>query len=235
MNGSNESLTTIVKRLTEAKLKDVEVVLGVPAPYIPLTSQLAKGSSIKIAGENSYTKSSGAFTGEVSPDMLLDTGATWVILGHSERRAIFEESSELIAEKVKFAVDKGLSVIFCCGESKEDRESGKTLDVVKAQLDPVIKSLTKADWSKVVVAYEPVWAIGTGLTATPQDAQDTHKDIRAYLAEQVSPEISEATRILYGGSVNAKTAPDLSKAVDIDGFLVGGASLKPEFVDIINV
>lgn len=235
MNGSKESLTTIVKRLTDAKLKDVEVVLGVPAPYISLASQLAEGSSVEIAGENSYVKSSGAFTGEVSPDMLLDTGATWVILGHSERRAIFKESSEFIAEKVKFALDKGLGVIFCCGESKEDRESGKTLDVVKSQIEPVIKALTKEDWAKLVVAYEPVWAIGTGLTATPQDAQDTHKDIRAYLAEQVSSDIAESTRILYGGSVSAKTAPDLSVSTDIDGFLVGGASLKPEFVDIINV
>lgn len=175
---------------------------------------------------------SGAFTGEVSPALLKDVGATWVILGHSERRQIFGESDELIAEKVVHALAEGLKVIACIGETLQEREAGQTEAVVFRQtkaLAAVIK-----DWSNVVLAYEPVWAIGTGKTATPAQAQEVHAALRKWLAENVSAAVSASLRIQYGGSVTAANARELASQGDIDGFLVGGASLKPEFVDIVN-
>lgn len=144
------------------------------------------------------------------------------------------ESNELIAEKVKVALANGVKVILCIGELLEDRESGKTMDVCKAQLKAVIDVLEEKDWENIVIAYEPVWAIGTGKVATPDQAEETHAAIRAYMASSVSPAVAESVRIIYGGSVNAKNCDNLISKEDIDGFLVGGASLKPEFVQIIN-
>lgn len=175
---------------------------------------------------------SGAFTGEVSPAQLKDVGATWVILGHSERRQVFGESDELIAQKVVHALDQGLKVIACIGETLQEREAGQTEAVVFRQskaLTDVIK-----DWTNVVVAYEPVWAIGTGKTATPDQAQEVHGALRKWLADNVSADVASALRIQYGGSVTAANCKELASQPDIDGFLVGGASLKPEFVQIVN-
>lgn len=153
-------------------------------------------------------------------------------MGHSERRTIIKESDELVADKTKFALDNGLGVILCIGETLEERNADKTLDVCNRQLDAVVAKVE--DWSDIVVAYEPVWAIGTGLAATPEDAQNVHKAIRAHLAEKIGEKAAAAVRIIYGGSANGKNASSFKDKADVDGFLVGGASLKPEFVDIIN-
>lgn len=166
------------------------------------------------------------------PEQIKDLGATWTLTGHSERRTIIKESDDFIASKTKFALDQGLSVILCIGETLEERKANVTLDVCARQLDAVARVVS--DWSKIVVAYEPVWAIGTGLAATPEDAQETHKAIREHLSKSIGADAAEKTRILYGGSVNGKNAPEFKDKADVDGFLVGGASLKPEFVDIIK-
>lgn len=231
-NGTLESIRAIIENLNKAELKsDVEVVISPPALYLLLASSLVR-KDIKVAAQNIYDKGNGAYTGEISAQQLHDASIEWVILGHSERRSIFGESADFVASKTKAALDAGLSVILCCGESLEEREKGITTEVVTRQLGAVAKVVK--DWSKVVVAYEPVWAIGTGKVATTAQAQDTHKDIRQWLAGAVTEEAAKQTRILYGGSVTDKNSAELSKQPDVDGFLVGGASLKPAFVDIIN-
>ena len=170
-----------------------------------------------------------------NPSHISDFGINWTLVGHSERRhTVAEESDELIAEKTKIALANGVKVILCIGELLEDREAGKTMDVCKAQLQAVINVLEEKDWANIVIAYEPVWAIGTGKVATPDQAEETHAQIRAFMASSVSPAVAENVRIVYGGSVNAKNCDNLISKEDIDGFLVGGASLKPEFVQIIN-
>ncbi|KAL1878833.1 hypothetical protein VTK73DRAFT_7486 [Phialemonium thermophilum] len=236
MNGTIESIKNIVKGLNEAHLDpNVEVVIAPPALYLLLVREHLK-PSIEVAAQNAYDKPNGAFTGEISVAQLKDSNITWTILGHSERRTLFGETDAIVASKTKFALDGGLGVIWCCGESLEEREAGKTLDVVAGQLDALKSKLgtDTAAWSKVVIAYEPIWAIGTGKVATVQQAQEVHAAIRKWLRENVGENVAEQTRILYGGSVNGKNCKDLAKEKDIDGFLVGGASLKPEFVDIIN-
>jgi len=232
MNGSIESIKKIVQHLNDAKLDpNAEVVIAPPALYLLLTREhLRKG--IEVAAQNVYDKPSGAFTGEISAEQLKDSGITWTLIGHSERRTILKEDDSFIASKTKAALDGGISVILCCGESLEEREAGTTVDVVTKQLKAVADKVK--DWSKIVVAYEPIWAIGTGKVATTEQAQEVHAAIREWLKKEVSSEAAEKTRILYGGSVNEKNCSELAKQADIDGFLVGGASLKPAFVDIIN-
>ncbi len=232
-NGNSESIKKLVDDLNSAKLEDdVDVVVAPPFVYIPqVVSTLTK--RIDVAGQNSWTGKGGAFTGEISADMLADVGSKWVILGHSERRHILGESSDTIGKKSAYAATKDLGIIACVGEKLEERESGRTLDVVSDQLQAFADSLP--DWSRVVIAYEPVWAIGTGKVATPEQAQEVHAAIRKWLSEKVSPEVASKTRIIYGGSVNGPNSSELAKREDIDGFLVGGASLKgPEFVTIVN-
>lgn len=190
-------------------------------------------SDISVGAQDVWTKGPGAFTGETAAEMLTDMGVKWTLVGHSERREKGESDAQ-VAAKAKYALDKGLSVIACCGEPLESREAGTTNEFVFPQIKAYADVFTKEDWSRVVIAYEPIWAIGTGLTATPEQAQETHKAIREYLGQVAGADVAENTRILYGGSANAKNAPDLSSKPDIDGFLVGGASLKPEFADIIN-
>ena len=185
-----------------------------------------------MGAQNVYDKPNGAFTGEISASQLKDSNINWTILGHSERRTILGESDAAVSSKTKFATENGLSVIWCCGESLEEREAGKTIDVVGKQL-AALKSQV-SDWSRIVIAYEPIWAIGTGKVATTQQAQEVHAAIREWLKKEVSQKVSDETRILYGGSVSEKNCGELAKEADIDGFLVGGASLKPAFVDIIN-
>ncbi|KAJ8454762.1 hypothetical protein ONZ45_g19176 [Pleurotus djamor] len=213
---------------------NTEIVIAPPTLYLLPFKGIIR-PEIKVAAQNSYYKPSGAFTGEISATQLADAGIPYVVLGHSERRTIFHETSELVAQKTKAAIDAGLSVILCVGETLEERESGKTAAVVEEQLSAVVKAISEADWAKIVIAYEPVWAIGTGKVATSAQAQETHLETRSYLAKAVSPKVAEETRIIYGGSVNAANCKELSLQPDIDGFLVGGASLKPEFIDIINV
>lgn len=215
--------------------QSTEVVVAPPTLYLLAVQSLLKpGSSIKLAAQNAYHKASGAFTGETSPHQLVDAKIPYVILGHSERRTLFGETSELVAQKTAAAIEAGLSVILCVGETLSEREAGTTDKVVAEQLEPVVKAIKESDWAKVVIAYEPVWAIGTGKVATAQQAQDTQKATREYLAKAVSSAVAESTRIIYGGSVTAANSKELATQPDIDGFLVGGASLKPEFVDIVN-
>uniref|UniRef100_A0A8R1TZW0 Spliceosome-associated protein CWC27 homolog n=1 Tax=Onchocerca volvulus TaxID=6282 RepID=A0A8R1TZW0_ONCVO len=218
MNGDKASIDSIIKFLNDgAMVPNVDVVVAPPAPYLSYVKEKVK-SGIQVSAQNCYKVAKGAFTGEISPAMIKDLGLHWVILGHSERRHIFGESDELIAEKVVHAIENGLETIFCCGEKLEEREAGKTKEVNFRQLQAVINK--KADWSKIVIAYEPVWAIGTGKTASPEQAQEVHGWIREFLKDKVSADVAEKTRILYGGSVTAENAADLAKKPDIDGFLV---------------
>ncbi|VIO93018.1 triosephosphate isomerase, putative [Brugia malayi] len=232
MNGNKASVDNIIKFLNDgAVVPNVDVVVAPPAPYLSYVKEKVK-NGIEVSAQNCYKVEKGAFTGEISPAMIKDLGLHWVILGHSERRHIFGESDELIAEKVLHAVDSGLQTIFCCGEKLDEREAGKTKAVNFRQLQAVIDK--KANWNKIVIAYEPVWAIGTGKTASPEQAQEVHGWIREFLKEKVSADVAQKTRILYGGSVTAENAAELAKKPDIDGFLVGGASLKPDFIKIIH-
>jgi len=232
MNGTLESLKSLVSSLDEAKLDpNTEAVIAPPSLFLLPVKQHVN-SSVAVAAQNGYYEKFGAFTGEISFHQLADVKIPWVILGHSERRALFHESSDEVGKKTAAALKEGLSVIACVGETLEQREADKTMDVVKEQLEGIKAHIS--DWSKVVIAYEPVWAIGTGKVATKEQAQEVHADIRKWLKSAVSEQVAEATRIIYGGSVNAKNCKELGGEPDIDGFLVGGASLKPEFVDIIN-
>jgi triosephosphate isomerase len=234
MNGVQESITNIVKNLNSAQLdSNTEVVISPPALYLTLTRSLAD-SKIGVAAQNVYDKPNGAFTGEISVEQLKDTKIDWAVIGHSERRVILKESDDFIARKVKAAVEGGISVIFCIGETLEEREANKTIEVVTRQLNAAAKELSKEQWAKVVIAYEPVWAIGTGKVATTEQAQEVHAAIRKWLGEAISPKAQDEVRIIYGGSVSEKNCRELAKQPDVDGFLVGGASLKPAFVDIIN-
>lgn len=232
MNGTIKSITEIIDNLNKAKLdENVEVVIAPPTLYLLLAREhLRKG--LEVAAQNVFDKPNGAFTGEISVDQLKESGITWTILGHSERRVILQEDDSFVASKTKAAIDGGLGVVLCCGESLEQREANKTIEVVTTQLKAVADKVT--DWSKIVVAYEPIWAIGTGKVATTEQAQEVHAAIRDWLRKEVSSVAAEETRILYGGSVTEKNSGELAKQADIDGFLVGGASLKPAFIDIIN-
>ncbi|KAK3357135.1 Triosephosphate isomerase [Lasiosphaeria hispida] len=231
-NGTIESIKSIVKNLNEAQIDpNVEVVIAPPALYLLLVREhLSNG--IEVAAQNVFDKPNGAFTGEISVSQLKDSGINWTILGHSERRTILNESDEVVASKTKVATEGGVSVVWCCGESLEERESGSTISVIERQLSAVSAKI--GNWKNVVIAYEPIWAIGTGKVASVQQAQEVHAAIRKWLRANVGEEVAAETRILYGGSVNGKNCKELAKEEDIDGFLVGGASLKPEFVDIIN-
>lgn len=195
----------------------LDVVVAPPALYVDRVNQGVK-KEIKVAAQNAYIKASGAYTGEISPQMLKDLGVDWVILGHSERREYFHESDELVGEKTAFALAAGVSVIACIGEKLEEREANITEDVVARQLKGIAAHVK--DWTNVVVAYEPVWAIGTGKVASPEQAQDVHNFLRKWLAENVSQKAADETRILYGGSVNGGNCKTLAGKPDIDGFLV---------------
>ena len=203
-------------------------MIAPPALYLDFVKQNLNKSTVEVAAQNVFNKPNGAFTGEISASQLQDLGIKWTILGHSERRNELGESDEFVASKTKYALDNGISVIWCCGESKDTRQAGETIKFVENQLAALAKQISESDWKNVVVAYEPIWAIGTGLVATKEQAQEVHAAIRSWLKQNVSDKVAQETRILYGGSVNAKNCKDLAKEEDIDGFLVGGASLKPE-------
>ena len=213
---------------------DVDVVFCVPAIDIIPAMQAAEGSNICIGAENMYYEESGAYTGEISPAMLVDAGVKYVVLGHSERREYFAETDETVNKKVLKAFEHGITPIICCGESLTQREQGITIDWIRQQIKIAFLNVTADQAKTAVVAYEPIWAIGTGKTATADQAQEICGAIRACIAEIFNQETADAIRIQYGGSVNAKTAPELFAKPDIDGGLVGGASLKPEFGAIVN-
>lgn len=235
MNGSKASIDEIIKFMNEKGVNPkTEVVVAAPDLYVAYVREKLK-KEIGVAVQNCYKVASGAFTGEISPAMIKDVGATWVILGHSERRSIFGENDQLIGEKVGHALSAGLHVMPCIGEHLEDREKNKTDEVCFNQMKAIAANVKDPkDWERVVIAYEPVWAIGTGKTATPDQAQATHKSIRGWVNKNISEAVGKSVRILYGGSVSADNCKELAKQPDIDGFLVGGASLKPDFITIIN-
>ncbi|KAI5448917.1 triosephosphate isomerase [Naganishia albida] len=232
MNGTVDMITSLIDHLNNAHLDGkTEVVVAPPSIYL-LQVKNALRPPAQVAAQNCYTADSGAYTGEISPSQLVDAQVEWVILGHSERRSMFGDTDKFVADKTRAAISNGLKVILCVGETKEEREKGVTMEVNERQLEAVTKTIEEKDWEHVVLAYEPVWAIGTGLVATPQQAQEVHAELRAWLAKKVSQKVADCIRIIYGGSVNGKNCKELAHQADIDGFLVGGASLKPEFVDI---
>jgi triosephosphate isomerase len=213
---------------------DVEVVFCVPAIDIVPVVEAVKGTNIGVGAENLYIEDSGAYTGEISADMIVDAGAKYVIIGHSERREYFKEDDEFLNKKVKKAIEKGLVPILCCGESLEQRESGVTIDWIRLQIKSDLQGVSADDAKKVVIAYEPIWAIGTGKTATSDQAEEVCAAIRACLAEIYDQDTADAIRIQYGGSMNASNAAELLSKPNIDGGLIGGASLKADFGQIVN-
>ena len=217
----------------DVKNPNCAVVIGTPFIHLATVAELLKGSPIKVAAENCADKDKGAFTGEVSAAMVASTGAEYCILGHSERRAYYHEDYEILKNKVELALANGLKVIFCIGEVKEERLENKQNEVVKAQLEGSVFNLSAEQWANITLAYEPVWAIGTGLTATPEQAQEIHAFIRGLVAEKFGKQVAEDTTILYGGSCNEKNAAELFACPDIDGGLIGGAALVAEKFEAI--
>ena len=219
--------TAVAARAAEAGT--TELVLCPPAVYVETVAAALGGSSpVALGAQNMHDQSSGAFTGEVAPPMLLDLGCRYVILGHSERRTLFGETDAVVNAKTRAALAAGLTPIVCVGETLEEREGGRTAAVVTTQVQASLAGLTPADLEKIVVAYEPVWAIGTGRVATPQQAQEVHALIRGLLGGLASAAVAAKVRIQYGGSVKPDNAADLAVQPDIDGALVGGASLKAD-------
>ena len=214
--------------------EEADVVFCVPAIDIIPVVEAAKGSNIQVGAENMYFEEKGAYTGEISPNMLTDAGVKYVVLGHSERREYFAETNETVNKKMLKAFEHGLTPIMCCGETLEQREQGVTMDFIRQQVKVGFQNVTADQAKTAVIAYEPIWAIGTGKTATTEQAQEVCKAIRACIADVYDEATAEAIRIQYGGSVNAATAPELFAQPDIDGGLVGGASLKPDFGKIVN-
>ncbi|MFL0685206.1 MAG: triose-phosphate isomerase [Algoriphagus aquaeductus] len=226
----------IVNMYKDEAIQDVIVVLNPPFPHIHPVKKLAGDiPGIFIGAQNCSDKESGAFTGEVSAKILASFGVDYVILGHSERREYFKEGNELLATKVKQALAHGLTPIFCCGESLEIRTAGTHESNVKFQLTESLFGLSPEDFSKVVIAYEPIWAIGTGKTATADQAQEMHLALRRHITSKYGKEIANETSILYGGSANPGNAKELFSKPDVDGGLIGGASLKSrDFIDIVK-
>ncbi len=213
---------------------EVDVIFCVPAIDIIPAMEAAKGSNINIGAENMYYEDKGAYTGEISPAMLKDAGVKYVVIGHSERREYFAETNETVNKKVLKAFEYGITPIVCCGESLTQREQGITLDWIRQQIKIAFLNVTSEQAAEAVIAYEPIWAIGTGKVATTEQAQEVCAAIRVCMAEIYDEVTSDAVRIQYGGSVSASSAPELFAQPDIDGGLVGGASLKPEFGTIVN-
>ncbi len=230
MNKTNKEAVEMLTELKEIVkgIDSVGIVIGAPFTALSDAVKAVAGSNIKIAAENVYPKESGAYTGEVSPVMLKEIGVEYVILGHSERREYFKESDEFINEKVKCVLAHQMTPILCIGEKLEDREAGRTNDVNKTQINGGLAGLTAEEAKKVVIAYEPVWAIGTGKTATPEIAEETHKAIREELARMFGEEVANEITIQYGGSMKPENAQELLAQADIDGGLIGGASLKAQ-------
>ncbi|MCI7329602.1 MAG: triose-phosphate isomerase [Lachnospiraceae bacterium] len=213
---------------------DVDVVYCVPAIDIVPVVEAVKGSNVAVGAENMYVEESGAYTGEIAPAMLVDAGVKYVIIGHSERREYFKEDDAFLNKKVLKALEHGLTPILCCGETLEQRESGVTLDWIRLQIKSDMQGVTAEQASSMVIAYEPIWAIGTGKTATADQAEEVCKAIRECIAEIYDTDTAEKIRIQYGGSMNAGNCKELLAKPDIDGGLIGGASLKADFGEIVN-
>jgi len=220
--------------VAEAKPK-CDVIICVPFTHLASIAAIIDQNNLGLGAENCADHAKGAYTGEVAADMIASTGATYVILGHSERRQYYREDSAILREKLALALANGLTPIFCCGEVLEERENGTFNNVVKRQLEEALFNLSETDFSKIIIAYEPVWAIGTGKTATPEQAEDMHAHIRAAIAANYGQEVADNTSILYGGSCKPTNAAELFAKPNIDGGLIGGASLKcADFMGIVN-
>ena len=235
MNMTPSEAVALVNELKPLVANDeVDVVFCVPAIDIIPAMEAAKGSNINIGAENMYFEEKGAYTGEISPNMLTDAGVKYVIIGHSERREYFAETDETVNKKVLKAFEHGITPIICCGESLTQREQGITIDWIRQQIKIAFLNVTADQAKTAVIAYEPIWAIGTGKTATTEQAQEVCADIRKCIAEIYDDATAAEIRIQYGGSVNAGNAAELFAQADIDGGLVGGASLKADFGKIVN-
>ena len=237
MNLNLQDGVALAKELNSTLASDkpnCDVVICTPFIHLASVANEIDASLIGLGAENCADKVSGAYTGEVSAEMVKSTGAGYVILGHSERRAYYHETPEILKEKINLALANGLKVIFCIGEVLEERESGKQNEVVKAELEGSVFNLTAEEFKNIIIAYEPIWAIGTGKTATADQAQDMHANIRAAIAAQYGKELADGTTILYGGSCKPANAPELFAKPDVDGGLIGGAALKADsFMGII--
>ena len=232
-NGDLQFVKDHVAFLNSINFETEKCEVSVSPVFIHLPAVISSlDSRYIVSAQNVSLFDNGAYTGEISAKQLKDLGVNWTLIGHSERRQYFGENEEVVGKKVKIALENGLNVIACIGEKLSDREGGNTVNVITCQMKTLVSSVV--DWSKVVIAYEPVWAIGTGVTATPEQAQEIHKEIRKILASSVSEDVASKVRIIYGGSVTEKNAQELITQNDIDGFLVGGASLKSGFKTIIE-
>ena len=235
MNMTPSEAVKLVETLKPLVQNDeVDVVFGVPAIDIVPVVEACKGTNIAVAAENMYFEEKGAYTGEISPNMLTDAGVKYVVLGHSERREYFAETNETVNKKMLKAFEHGLTPIMCCGETLEQREQGVTMDFIRQQVKVGFQNVTADQAKTAVIAYEPIWAIGTGKTATSDQAEEICAAIRECIKEVYDEATAEAIRIQYGGSMNAGNAAELLAKPDIDGGLVGGASLKPDFGKIVN-
>lgn len=218
----------------EINSNEVDVVVCPPFVCLPAVLEAVKGTNIAVGAQNMHFEENGAYTGEIAPSMLVELGVKYVVIGHSERRQYFAETDQTVNKKTLKALEHGLVPVVCVGESLEERQQGVTIDLVRLQTKIALKDVTAEDAKKVVIAYEPIWAIGTGMTATSAQAEEVCAAIRAVVAEVYSGEVAEAVRVQYGGSVNGGNANELFNMGNIDGGLVGGASLKPEFASIVN-
>lgn len=235
MNMTPSEAVKLVEELKPLVVNDdVDVVYCVPAIDIVPVVEAVKGTNVQVGAENFYIEDKGAYTGEISAPMLVDAGVKYVIIGHSERRDYFNEDDAFLNKKVKKAIEAGLTPILCCGESLEQRELGVTMDWIRLQIKSDLAGVSADDVKNLVIAYEPIWAIGTGKTATSDQAQEVCKGIRDLIAEIYDTDTAEAVRIQYGGSMNAGNAAELLAKPDIDGGLIGGASLKAEFGQVVN-
>ncbi len=237
MNNTAAKATELINGINAQIAGETSVDVAVCPTFTALdaASKALAGSNVKLGAQNMYTKASGAYTGEIAADMLKEFNCTYVILGHSERREYFKETDAFINEKVKAVLENGMKPILCVGEKLEEREAGKTIDIVSTQTAEGLAGISKEAAENVVIAYEPVWAIGTGKTATPEMAQEVHAEIRKVLTNLFGAEIAEKMQILYGGSMKPENADDLLKEKDIDGGLIGGAALKADsFVALVK-
>lgn len=236
MNNTPSDTKVFINSLKQKKLsEDVEKIIATPFTSLYLANELLNDTDIKLGAQNMYFEDRGAFTGEVSGQMLKDLNVSYVIIGHSERREIFNESDELLNKKVKAAISEELSPILCCGETIEEREARKHQEKIKNQITKDLDGISEKDLDKLVIAYEPIWAIGTGKTASPEDAEEMCRYIREILEELYSKKLADNTRILYGGSVKPENVKEIMAKENVDGALVGGASLKVNsFTSLIN-
>ena len=231
---SQNLITKLTGGLSNQKL-NCDVIICPPYTSLSEASTLIKNTPVKLGAQNMFFEDNGAYTGEISAQMLKSVGCEYVIIGHSERRTIFKETNEMINKKIRKALEHNLKVIFCVGETLDEREKSTTMQVIRAQVENGLKDISEESMAEIIIAYEPVWAIGTGRNATPQQAQEVHKFIRDFIGNKFSSQIAESLTIQYGGSVKADNASELLSQQDVDGALVGGACLKADsFIAIIK-